>query len=65
MAYRMLEPPRELATWLDADARQAFEDLPYRQQRRYVELIERANSVETREWRIAKAVGMLREESER
>lgn len=64
MAYRTLEPPRELATWLDADARRVFDDLPYRQQRRYVELIERANTVEARERRIAKAVGMLREERE-
>jgi uncharacterized protein YdeI (YjbR/CyaY-like superfamily) len=62
MTYRTLEPPRELATWLDADARRLFDRLPYSQKRRYVDLIEKAQTVETRERRIAKAVGMLRGE---
>ncbi len=65
MTYRTLEPPRELATWLDVDTRRLFDDLPYSRQRRYVELVENARTVETREWRIAEAVRMLREEGGR
>jgi uncharacterized protein YdeI (YjbR/CyaY-like superfamily) len=60
----MTTPP-DLAMMLDPDARVAFESLPERRRRRYLEPILQARRPETREHRIARAIRMLREERSR
>ena len=63
-APREVTVPTDFAEALerDTDARQFFEGLSYSNGRRFVLTIEEAKTDETRERRIAKAVGMLREE---
>ena len=62
-APREVSVPPDLAEALnhDADARRYFERLSYSNKRRVVLPIEDAKSAETRQRRIAKAVGMLHE----
>lgn len=63
-APREVTVPTDFAEALerDTDARQFFEGLSYSNGRRFVLTIEEAKTDETRQRRIAKAVGMLREE---
>jgi hypothetical protein len=60
---REVTVPADLAAALSDDpkARQFFDGLSYSQKQGYVLPIEQAKTVETRERRIAKAVGMLQE----
>jgi hypothetical protein len=60
---REVTVPPDLAAALadDAQAREFFEGLSYSQKQGYVLPIEQAKTAETRERRIAKAVGMLHE----
>ena len=60
---REVSVPADLAAALDADskARVFFESLSYSQRKWFVLPIEQAKTPETRERRIGKAVGMLRE----
>jgi hypothetical protein len=60
---RELRVPADLAAALDADskARTFFNSLSYSQQKWYVLPIEQAKTPETRERRVGKAIGMLRE----
>jgi hypothetical protein len=60
---REITAPPDLADALDADppARRFFDGLSHSQKRWYVEPIEQAKAAATRQRRIAKAVGMLRE----
>ena len=57
----VVPPDFEEALAQDADAKQFFDGLSYSNKRRYVMGIEEAKSAETRQRRIAKAIGMLRE----
>jgi uncharacterized protein YdeI (YjbR/CyaY-like superfamily) len=50
---------------LDSEARLAFDNLPDSRRRRYVEPIVQARGPEAREYRIARAIRMLRDERER
>ena len=56
--------PRDLAIMLDADTRHFFDSLPSGRQRRYVEPIIQARELETREYRVARAIQMMRERRE-
>jgi Bacteriocin-protection, YdeI or OmpD-Associated/Domain of unknown function (DUF1905) len=60
---REISLPADLAAELEGDRRAAefFETLTYSQKRWYVLPIEQAKTVETRERRVGKAIGMLRE----
>jgi hypothetical protein len=60
---REVTVPSELAAALakDANAKRFFDGLSYSQKQGYVLPIEQAKTAETRERRIAKAVGMLQE----
>jgi uncharacterized protein YdeI (YjbR/CyaY-like superfamily) len=60
---REVTVPPDLAAALahDPQARTSFEGLSYSQKRSYVLPIEQAKTAETRERRIAKAIGMLQE----
>jgi hypothetical protein len=60
---REVTVPGALADALDAEprARRFFDGLSHSQQRWYVEPIEQAKTAETRQRRVAKAVGKLRE----
>jgi hypothetical protein len=60
---REIEVPDDLASELAADpaAKKFFDSLTYSQKRWYVEPITGAKKPETRERRVAKAIGMLRE----
>jgi hypothetical protein len=60
---REVTVPQDFAVALDRDgsARRFFDGLSYSNKRRFVTSIEAAKSAETRERRIAKAVGTLRE----
>ena len=60
---RELTVPPDLTDALDrdADARRFFDGLSYSKRQRYVLSVEGAKTAETRQRRIAKAVGMLRE----
>ena len=60
----MTTPP-DLAMMLSAEERLAFDSLPDRRRRRYIEPILQASQPETREHRIARAIQMLREERKR
>jgi len=62
-APREVAVPPDFAEALDrdADARRHFDGMSYSNQRRYVLGIEEAKSAETRQRRIARAVGELRE----
>ena len=62
-APREVAVPPDFAEALDrdADARRHFDGMSYSNQRRYVLGIEEARSAETRQRRIARAVGELRE----
>jgi uncharacterized protein YdeI (YjbR/CyaY-like superfamily) len=64
---RVIEVPDDLAAELagDAKAKAFFESLSYSQQRGFVDPITQAKKPETRERRIEKAMGMLREERKR
>ena len=57
-APRVVEVPDDLAVALNREpgARQAFGQLSYTDQRRYVQLVEQAKTAETRQRRIDKAV---------
>jgi uncharacterized protein YdeI (YjbR/CyaY-like superfamily) len=59
---RPVAVPKELAAALGADrqAREAFENLAPSHRKEYVRWIESAKKTDTRERRVAKAVGMLR-----
>jgi hypothetical protein len=63
-APREVTVPPDFADALDrdADARRHFDGLSYSNKRRYVLPIEEAKTAETRQRRIAKAVGTLRED---
>ena len=68
VAPRVRSPcPADLAEALEADpeARRFFDGLSYSQRQWYVMTIEAAKPPATRERRIAKAIGMLREERKR
>jgi hypothetical protein len=60
---RQVTVPPDLAAALsnDAEARRFFDGLTHSQQQWYVLPIEQAKAAETRERRVAKAIGMLRE----
>jgi hypothetical protein len=60
---REVSVPAELAAALDGDAKASafFDSLTYSQKKWYVVPIEQAKAAETRERRVAKAIGMLRE----
>jgi hypothetical protein len=60
---REISVPADLAVALDADSKAGafFESLTFSQKRGYVRPIEQAKAPETRERRIAKAIGMLRQ----
>jgi hypothetical protein len=62
-APREVEVPADFAAALgkDAEAKRAFEAMPYSHQLRHVLAIEGAKAAETRERRIGKAIVMLRE----
>ena len=60
----MTTPP-DLAVMLDGETRLAFESLSEGRRRRYVEPIVQARGPEAREYRIARAIRMLREERRR
>ena len=64
---REVTVPSDLAAALadDPQARQFFDGLSYSQKQGYVLPIEQAKTAETRERRIAKAVGMLQERRKR
>jgi uncharacterized protein YdeI (YjbR/CyaY-like superfamily) len=53
--------PEDLKAALDDEARAAFERLSYTHRKEYADWIEEAKQPETRERRVAKAVGMIRE----
>ena len=60
-APRVVEVPDDLAAALSREpaAREAFDQLSYTGQRRYVQLVEQAKTAETRQRRIDKAVSEL------
>jgi hypothetical protein len=60
-AARVVEVPEDLAGALSSEpaAREAFGQLSYTGQRRYVQLVEQAKTAETRQRRIDKAVSEL------
>jgi uncharacterized protein YdeI (YjbR/CyaY-like superfamily) len=62
-APRVIEVPEDLAAALDADpmARTTFDGLSYSNQRYHVESVTGAKTPETRQRRIEKSVGLLRE----
>jgi uncharacterized protein YdeI (YjbR/CyaY-like superfamily) len=62
-APRVIVVPDDLADTLETDrkARSFFESLTYSQQKWYVAPIEQAKAPGTRERRVVKAIGMLRE----
>jgi len=64
---REVTVPSDLAAGLadDPQARQFFDELSYSQKQWYVLPVEQAKTAETRERRVAKAVGMLQERRKR
>ena len=54
--------PPDLSVMLDGETRLAFDSLPEARRRRYIEPIVQARRPEAREYRVAQAIRMLREE---